>query len=1545
MDSGSPTSAYLIGGDTLLAQCGERLLAEGYDVRGVITREPRLARWAAENGLPWIDLDGDWVGELTRAPFDFLFAITHLELLPEAVLSLPRRGAVNFHDAPLPDLAGLFCPVWALLEGRPEHGVTWHWITAGIDAGEVLASRRFALASGETSLTLNTRCFEAGLELFGPLAQALRAGNATSTPQGSGPRQLCRGHQRPAGLGHLDFDRPAAELARVVRALDFGPYPNGFARAWFQTARGPIAAGRAEVAESSSAGAPGSVDAIDGDQLVVATGEGLLRLADLTDLAGRSVDPASLSLEAGALLPRALEQTRVELRRWPRRGRAHEDHWVAACARAQPAELPYVASSDPTEGPLEFELPTGWSQGSEAQLTGHLLSGLGTWLRRCGVPEQASVLLRGASQAHAEAGLPGWVAPAVPVDLPEARAPKAELESMAALGDELAGLGSYLLDLPARYPALAQQHQWSAEQALPIALDLTGSERPLGSQVTLCVLADRVRLIPGPRARTAGLSRLARDLGGFLSRLDQGANAAEDVALLDAEQRAVFEASLRANDIPLDESLTLQDQFAACADRRGTSPALTCEGQSLSYTELEGRSNALAAKLQSEGLGPEQLVGVHLERSVDLVVAVLAVLKSGAAYLPLDPEFPAERLQWMLEDSGAPLVLTQSSLAGVLPGEHRELCIDGESLPEAPRPEHQTNGSNLAYTLYTSGSTGRPKGVQIEHRNLINFGLGMDQRVPHSPEHPGTWLAVTSLSFDISVLELLWTLTRGFHVVIHRERERVKAENGQLTRPVNFSLFVWGNDDGEGSTKYRLLMDAAKFGDERGFEAIWTPERHFHAFGGPFPNPSVISAALAVATDRLHIRAGSVVAPLHHAIRIAEEWAVVDNLSNGRVGISFASGWQPDDFVLKPEAFADNKARMFETIEDVRKLWRGEEVAYANPFGEEVPRLSLPRPLQPELPVWVTSAGNPDTYKQAGKAGANVLTHLLGQSVDEVAEKIAIYRQARAAAGHDPETGRVTLMLHTFLGDDVDAVREQVRGPLKSYLDSSMGLVKKYAWSFPAFKQPEGATTQPEIDLDRLSDAERDALLEHSFARYFETSGLFGTPESLQPFVERLAEIGVDEIGCLIDYGVDTDTMLQSLEPLDALRAWTASASEAPESSSSSSSPVEAPWTVARCMETYGVTHLQCTPSHARLLLADRDNRTALATLQHLLIGGEAFPRDLAVELRSLFDGRLTNMFGPTETTIWSSTWDVPQEVEGISIGTPIANTQLLVLDAEGSPLPPGVPGALWIGGAGVARGYLGREDLTSERFVSTDLVPGRLYRTGDVAAWNLDGSFTFLGRDDHQVKLRGYRIELGEIEARLIEQADVAEAVVVAREDTPGDTRLVAYIRGAAAGDLLRQQLSQVLPDYMVPAAFVQLERFPLTPNGKIDRQALPRPEAQASLAAEEQPLEGIEELLSGLWTAVLGLDRIGREQNFFELGGHSLLVVQLQRDLERELERQVSLTDLYRFPTIRGLAGHLEAGTAEGGQADQVVSAGAQRGANRRAAMAARRSARRGR
>jgi len=286
-------------------------------------------------------------------------------------------------------------------------------------------------------------------------------------------------------------------------------------------------------------------------------------------------------------------------------------------------------------------------------------------------------------------------------------------------------------------------------------------------------------------------------------------------------------------------------------------------------------------------------------------------------------------------------------------------------------------------------------------------------------------------------------------------------------------------------------------------------------------------------------------------------------------------------------------------------------------------------------------------------------------------------------------------------------------------------------------------------------------------------------------------------------------------------------------------------------------------------------------------------------------------VYGPTETTIWSTTEPVRGDSAGggqVPIGRPLANTRVYVLDAAGEPVPVGVAGELYIGGAGVVRGYLGRAGQTAERFVA-DAFSGdagaRLYRTGDRARWRPDGTIEFLGRTDFQVKVRGFRIELGEIEARLAEHPDVREAAVLAREDVPGDVRLVAYVVGDADAEPLRAHLSAALPEYMVPAAYVRLEALPLTPNGKLDRKALPAPEGSAYASREyEAPVGKIEEALAEIWTELLRVERVGRHDHFFELGGHSLLALQVVSRVRQGMEVELALATVFEKPVLSALA-----------------------------------------
>ncbi|CAJ7021440.1 syringomycin synthetase [Burkholderia pseudomallei] len=343
------------------------------------------------------------------------------------------------------------------------------------------------------------------------------------------------------------------------------------------------------------------------------------------------------------------------------------------------------------------------------------------------------------------------------------------------------------------------------------------------------------------------------------------------------------------------------------------------------------------------------------------------------------------------------------------------------------------------------------------------------------------------------------------------------------------------------------------------------------------------------------------------------------------------------------------------------------------------------------------------------------------------------------------------------------------------------------------------------------------------------------------------------------------------------------------------------------------VTTLHFVPSMLQAFLEDEGAARGCGSVKRVMCSGEALPPSLVKRFyRCLPDARLHNLYGPTEAAVDVTAWACDAEEGGASvpIGRPIANTRIYVLDGYGQPVPRGVAGELYIGGVQVARGYLNRPELTRERFIDDPFVAGgRLYKTGDLARWRTDGSLEYLGRNDFQVKIRGFRIELGEIEAQLAKVAGVRETVVLARDSgsPAGEKRLVAYYTGNADVAALREQATRHLPAYMVPSAYVRLDAWPLTPNGKLDRRALPAPADDAYARAEyEAPQGAKEEALAAIWKDLLPVERISRHDNFFELGGHSLLVIGLSEKL-RAAGLHADVRVVYRASTLADLAAHL--------------------------------------
>lgn len=319
--------------------------------------------------------------------------------------------------------------------------------------------------------------------------------------------------------------------------------------------------------------------------------------------------------------------------------------------------------------------------------------------------------------------------------------------------------------------------------------------------------------------------------------------------------------------------------------------------------------------------------------------------------------------------------------------------------------------------------------------------------------------------------------------------------------------------------KYQLVFDLTEFADQSGFKAVWLPERHFHPFGGIYPNPSVLAAALAVKTKQIRLRTGSVVLPLHHPLEVVEAWAMVDHLSQGRVDLGFASGWNPNDFITSRDTFKENRKVWFDRIPMVEKLWRGETMTFLNGKDEPSEVRIYPKPIQDELNVWLVVSRSEESFRIAGSKGYNVLTMLAGIDLEKLGEKIKIYRDARRDAGFDPDAGVVTLMMHTLVHQDLDIVRKAVREPFYDYIKSAL---TGHVQAFDKGKRP--------------SEEETKKMVDYSYERYFKTGALFGSTVEAESTAAKALEVGVNEIACLMDFGVDYQVVMDSLPYLRAFQ-------------------------------------------------------------------------------------------------------------------------------------------------------------------------------------------------------------------------------------------------------------------------------------------------------------------------------------------------------------------------------------------------------------------------
>ncbi|MCP4771024.1 MAG: LLM class flavin-dependent oxidoreductase [Planctomycetes bacterium] len=1540
----------------------------------MLSDSPRIRDWAEAHKIEVRSAKNLEKSDIESWNCDYVFSITWLNIVPDFLRTLPKIAAINIQDSPLPRYSGPNGPAWALMNQELDFGVCWHIAEAEVGLGDILKHVTVPIEANDTTVSLNMKCFEAALSGFEELLPQLLDESFERVPQVESARLPFGRDQRPDHWGLMQWSRSAAELEAMVHGLDYGSYNNPFCMAKMLVSDQAVGISGAIAEPSKESVTAGTILAASERGLVVATADGNLRITGLQDLTGNSVEIldwlAFEGIRIGQVLPSPSPKLLTSLTKSLPAISEHEATWLEAFAAFDPPALAYDQSPNSVaDGALlkrEIAVPSEFLAQSQAP---DFAASLGTvsLIHLSRLARQQGLRVRYVDDHLTErvAGMDQLLSASVPLGV-EFQDQHDFAASMKMVEQQVAtcrSLPPFLHDLQGR----SRNAETQGRVCLPEIAIVIGASDPQAEDSVLVYRATAEGQLwleyAENRYSSADAEAMAQQLETLLEAICAAPNTpVMHLQLLPEDQRRQILEGWNDSTRDLPQGQLVHELIREKAVSMGNAVAVVAAGEELTYEELEQRADHLASYLASLGAGPDSMVGICMQRTTDMMVALLGILKSGAAYLPLDPDFPPSRLRYMVEDSGVSIVLSDAWSSSLVDDSVETLILMDQPLPAfEPAPPKVPTPSNLAYVIYTSGSTGNPKGVMLEHEQVTNFFLGMDERLG---VEPGVWVAVTSLSFDISVLELLWTLSRGYKLVIFEGFDRgLRAAHAPAPHDagqVEFSLMLWGASGGGAGAPnpYDLMLETARFGDSHGFRAIWLPERHFHDFGGIYPNPAVSAAAIAAVTNDIHLRTGSVVLPFHDPVLMAEDWAMVDNLSGGRVGLGIASGWHPNDFVLEPDSYEDRKQIMKTRIGTLRSAWRGEALELRNGVGETPEIITRPRPVQPELPVWLTAAGNPETFRLAGEMGVHILTHLLGQTTDEIASKIQVYRDAWREAGH-PGSGHVTMMLHTMLGEDREELRELARGPFCSYLATAADLLKDHMSAWAAVRTPMNkGKYDTDFNLSDLAGEDVQDLLDFAYKRYFESDALFGTPESCLGMVDKMRDLEVDEIACLVDFGAEPELILKQLPYLQQFK----------ERVQGGQQGLEARENLEDLILTHKATHLQCTPSMATMLLAESAITEALGTLDVMMVGGEALTEDLASKLRAIVPGRVMNMYGLTETAIWSSTADIEHDTTVVSLGEPLANNRFYALDANLQLVPPGLPGELFIAGLCVARGYLGKPDLTSSAFLQDPFDAsgeGLLYKSGDQVRQLPDGTMRFMGRGDSQVKVNGYRIELGEIEAAMLSHEEVSQAAVLVVTNPLGARVLAAHFVLEANSKLeieeLRSFLRTCLPEYMIPREFHVHERFPKTNNGKTDRKALaqggggvaaapipPAPKAQpqaAAVEAVEMSAAELEDALEKIWIDILGLNSLDRNANFFDLGGHSLLTISLKRILMAEHGIEVALIALFSHSTVRSLATFLAA-EQEGKKPAAATNGGPSGGAPQSAAAkrAALRRARRG-
>ncbi len=786
---------FIVGEGTLPIQCGEIVLDRGHEICGIISRDASILRWAEGKAVAHMEPTDDLILFMSRCSFDYLFSIVNSRILPKNLLELPGRYAINYHDALLPKYAGSHATSWAIMQRETTHGVTWHEMTDLIDAGNILQQCSVDIADDETAFTLNAKCYDAAIRSFAELVEDLSSDRASVRKQDPDKRSFFPRYKRPAAGCVLSWNGRAHDIDAFVRALDFGRYPNPLGLPKLAKGRAFFIVTKIAVLDSTSDTPPGTITAIERGSLKVSTAD--------RDIALRM----ALTID-GQPLPISDLVARFELRQGDRftdldpeiarritdcyaSACKHEGFWVKRLDELQPMRLPYAGRNTSDVKPAQYatvRIPLAEEvvaflehRRADWSTEDFLLGVFAAYLSRIGGDRPFDIGFSDIELRRNLVGLEGFFASHLPLRV-NADCTRSFAEFFHGLREQVKLVRqheTYARDVVARYPVLRSSARLPGAHTLSVIVDQTerpdGYEPATGSELTLLLPKNRAecRLVYDARVlEEDSVRRISGQLDRFLRDIatDSGRRIADFHLLSEAESHQLL-VEFNDTDAEYPKERCVHELFEIQVEKTPDAIALVFEEQQLTYRELSNRANQLAHYLQKLGVGPEVLVGICLERSIEMIVGLLAILKAGGAYVPLDPTYPKERLAFMIGDSQAPVVLTQSKLLEQLPTrsiQNRTICLDTDWKTVAQESaENPTNGAkneNLAYVIYTSGSTGNPKGVMVEHRSLVNYLCWFSE----SPlaEKALNLPVTTRLTFDASLKQLFPPLLHGNQVFL-----------------------------------------------------------------------------------------------------------------------------------------------------------------------------------------------------------------------------------------------------------------------------------------------------------------------------------------------------------------------------------------------------------------------------------------------------------------------------------------------------------------------------------------------------------------------------------------------------------------------------------------------------------------------------------------------------------------------------------------------------------------------------------------------------------